>query len=182
MSYNTNFTVKEYKSDIATKADEPYFYDLRGVLHVSREAAQATPKTHEIVYYGGSRENVVILRNYTRKMATCLYGTMQVISDTPDMLGNYTRWVHFGLYNAIGVNPLFPHKPNGSDDSDKPGIYGDEEEWYVRGLVGANPDILRANYRYAVKSDDTNLMRIIEAIAIERRIDLETGEVFIRDC
>jgi len=167
-----------YMRDILAQTDKGRFFDMNGNLYITVEAAQATPKTHEIRYYGGDREKVAILRNYTRTLGTghnSVYGTMQVISDKPDMFGNCVRWVHFGLFNA---NFAFPLETDITDDSDEP---------FARALMVMTPRNLRRSYRFYSKSDYTETIRLIEAIALERRIDLnsdsddESDFAYLRD-
>ena len=164
-----------YMRDIEAKSDKGRFFDMNGNLYITVEAAQATPKTHEIVFYGGNREKVAILRNHTRTLGNgqnSLYGAMQIISDEPDMFGNCVRWVHFGLYNANFANPL---QVDITDDSD---------ESFARALMVMTPRRLRRSYRtYAEHNDPWSLesKRLIQAIALERRIDVESDEEDERD-
>lgn len=64
--------------------------------------------THQIVWYGGDRENVRILVDRTEMRDFGLYGTMLIESEKTDSLGNHTRWVQFGIYNATDIKCLKP--------------------------------------------------------------------------
>lgn len=179
--YNMRNSGTPYMRHILDNEHKGYFFDNRDRLHITVEAAQATAKTHEIVYYGGNREKVAILRNHTQTLGNgqnSLYGAMQVISDEPDMFGNCVRWVSFGLYSANFANPLEVDETDLSDEN---------EELWVRRLMVLTPTKLRETYDMYSNTTLVGLTRIIEAIAIERRIDLtsdsylETDFTYMRD-
>lgn len=92
-------------------------------LAYAETATQATAETfvptHRVIWCGGRVEEVTLLSQDTNTDYGFLYGTARVIglAGKWDALGRpigtpYERTIHFGLYNAVGIEPLESAIPN----------------------------------------------------------------------